>query len=126
MKNTLMIVRGENSPLDERDMKRLYLFLKFVGGNYRNSIYIECHCNQGYLFTTDRDGKPLLISVNDFYHLTGEYPQKDEMYGSLDCRFFETLFRTWFTWNTDTNECPLCSMYNKQSEVFLHTNEKEK
>ena len=78
MKNTLMIVRGEKSLHTEQEIQELYRFLTFVGGNYRNALYVECIDGNGYMFATDNDAKPVLYPIQQFYDLTGEihHPMK--------------------------------------------------
>lgn len=114
LKNTLMIVRGENSPRRKQDTRELYRFLQMTAGNYRNAIFVECDGGVGYMLTTDRDARPILFPMQRFYELTGELPQRDEMCGSLSRRAFENLYQGWLQWNTDGAECPICSMYEKQ------------
>ena len=110
MKNTIMIVRGESSTPQEFDLHTLYRFLKLTAGNYRNSAYVRCKDGIEYMLVTDEDAKPLLFPINLFYELTGEYPQRDEMSYELTQDAFETLYRSWILWNTDKEECPICSL----------------
>lgn len=109
MKNTIMIVRGENSTPAEHEIHSLYKFLKLTAGNYRNSLYVRCRCGVEYMLTADENGKLVLFPIELFYGLTGEYPQKDEMNSKLGPGAFERLYRSWITWNTDGGECPICS-----------------
>ena len=49
--------------------KQLYLFLVACSGNWRNSIYIKCQEEKdapGYLLAADRDGQPVILSVQQF------------------------------------------------------------
>ena len=119
MKNRIMIVRGENDPITKQEVQELYRFLVLVGGNYRNAVYIECSCRHAVMLTTDQDAKPMLLPLQTFYELTGEYPQKDEMCGTLTQLAFENLFRGWLLWNTDGAKCPVCSMYAKMKAEVL-------
>ena len=123
MKNTIMIVRGESSTPQEFDLHTLYRFLKLTAGNYRNSAYVRCTDGIEYMLVTDEDAKPLLFPINLFYELTGEYPQRDEMSYELTQDAFETLYRSWILWNTDKEECPICSL--QVSEVSKKTNEEK-
>ena len=111
MKNRIMIVRGQNNSQAMDDVRELYRFLKLCAGNYRNAIHVECGC--GFLMIADQDAKPVLFPVTKFYELTGEYPQKDEMCGTMSRQAFEKMFRGWLLWNTDQNECPVSAMYER-------------
>lgn len=117
MKNTIMIVRGQNNPQAMGDVRELYRFLKLAAGNYRNAIYVECDC--GFLMIADQDTKPVLFPVRKFYELTGEYPQKDEMSGVMSRHAFENMYRGWMLWNTDKTECPVRAMYEKMKTEVL-------
>ena len=123
MKNTIMIVRGESNTPQEFDLHTLYRFLKLTAGNYRNSVYVRCMDGIEYMLVTDEEAKPLLFPINLFYELTGEYPQRDEMSYELPQDAFETLYRSWILWNTDKEECPICSL--QVSEVSKKTNEEK-
>lgn len=119
MKNRLMIVRGENEAPTKQDIQELYRFLKHIGGNYRNAVYTQCICGCGYMLTNDRDAKPILFPVQNFFELTGEYPQKDEMCGALSGQSFENMYQGWLLWNTDGTKCPVCSMYEAMKAEVL-------
>ena len=123
MKIRLMIVRGESSTPQEFDLHTLYRFLKLTAGNYRNSVYVRCKDGIEYMLVTDEEAKPLLFPINLFYELTGEYPQRDEMSYELTQDAFKTLYRSWILWNTDKEECPICSL--QVSEVSKKTNEEK-
>lgn len=123
MKIRLMIVRGESSTPQEFDLHTLYRFLKLTAGNYRNSVYVRCKDGIEFMLVTDEEAKPLLFPINLFYELTGEYPQRDEMSYELTHDAFETLYRSWILWNTDKEECPICSL--QVSEVSKKTNEEK-
>lgn len=117
LENTLMIVRGQNTPQATNEIRELYRFLKLCVGNYRNALYIECSCD--FLMIADQDAKPILFPVRNFYELTGEYPQKDEMCGVMSKQSFENIYRGWLLWNTDGTGCPVCSMYYKMKAEVL-------
>ena len=119
MKNRIMIVRGENDIPTKCEIHELYRFLMHVSGNYRNTIYTRCSCGCDFLLTTNRDAKPLLFPFQLFYELTGEYPQKDEICGTLSQFAFENMFRGWLLWNTNGSACPVCSMYLKMKAEVL-------
>lgn len=109
MKNTIMIVRGDNSTPAEHEIHSIYRFLKLTAGNWRNSLYVRCRCGVEYMLTADENGNPVLFPIELFYELTGEYPQKDEMNSELGLSTFECLYRSWITWHTDGGDCPICS-----------------
>lgn len=112
-----MIVRGQNDSQEKNDMRDLYRFMKLTAGNYRKAIYVEC--GSDYLLTADQEAKPLLFPVRKFYELTGEYPQKDEMSGTMSRQAFENMYQGWLLWNTDKTECPVCTMYKRiKTEVL--------
>jgi hypothetical protein len=71
------------------------------------------------MMIADADARPVLFPVRKFYELTGEYPQKDEMCGTISRQAFENMYRGWLLWNTDKTACPVCSMYeNIKTEVL--------
>jgi len=117
MKNTIMIVRGQTISPSKDDVMELYRFLKLCAGNYRNAIYVECCC--AFLMIADQDVKPVLFPVRKFFELTGEYPQKDEMSGTMSRQTFENMYRGWLLWNTDKNECPVSAMYERMKTEVL-------
>lgn len=55
------------------DIKTIHRFLNLTGGNWRNSIYIECRsCSyphedgcEGYLCVFDEEAKPVLLPICD-------------------------------------------------------------
>ena len=54
--------------------KQLYLFLTACSGNWRNTVHIFGQGetdNPGYLLAADQDGQPVILSVQQFYELTG-------------------------------------------------------
>ena len=112
-----MIVRGQSNPQSTREVRELYRFLKLTAGNYRNALYVES--DSGYLLTADQSAKPVLFPVRKFYELTGEYPQSDEMSGTISRQAFENMYRGWLLWNTDKIECPVCAMYEKMKMEML-------
>ena len=117
MKNTIMIVREQNNPQAIEDVRELYRFLKLIAGNYRNAIYVECGI--GFMLSADQEAKPVLFPVRKFYELTGEYPQKDEMSGTMSRQAFENMYRGWLLWNTNKDECPVSAMYERMKTEVL-------
>lgn len=116
-KNRIMIVRGQSNPQTINAIRELYRFLKLTAGNYRNAIYVECGI--GFMLSADQEAKPVLFPVRKFYELTGEYPQKDEMSGTMSRQAFENMYREWLLWNTDKTECPVSAMYERMKTEVL-------
>lgn len=116
-KNRIMIVRGQSNPQTINAIRELYRFLKLTAGNYRNAIYVECGI--GFMLSADQEAKPVLFPVRKFYELTGEYPQKDEMSGTMSRQVFENMYREWLLWNTDKTECPVSAMYERMKTEVL-------
>ena len=89
--------------------KQLYLFLVACSGNWRNSIYIKCQKekdNSGYLLAADRDGQPVVLSVQQFYQLTEVWIDPAECCGQLTEACFEALYAQYLLW-----QCPLADGY---------------
>ena len=116
-KNRIMIVRGQSNPQTIKAIRELYRFLKLIAGNYRNAIYVEC--GNGFMLTADQEAKPVLFPVRKFYELTGEYPQKDEMSGTMSRQAFENMYRGWLLWNTNKDECPVSAMCERTKTEVL-------
>lgn len=87
--------------------KQLSLFLTACSGNWRNSIYIKCQSDKddlGYLLAADRDGQPVILSVQRFYELTGEQIDPAECCGQLTEAGFESLYAQYLLWRLPTAE----------------------
>ena len=66
--------------------KQLYLFLTACSGNWRNTVHISGQGetdNPGYLLAADQDGQPIILSVQQFYELTGVQIDPAECCGQL-------------------------------------------
>ena len=87
---------------------QLYAFLQASRGNWRNAIWIECkfclyknqQCDE-YLLAADRNGAPLVLSVEQVRRLTGDTPVKDECIAVLSEQAFEELYSSWLLWHID-------------------------
>lgn len=91
--------------------KQLYLFLTSCSGNWRNSIYIKCQSEKddpGYLLAADRDGQPVILSVQQFYQLTGIWIDPTECCGQLTEAGFEALYAQYLLWRLPGTE--ICSL----------------
>lgn len=80
--------------------KLLYLFLVACSGNWRNSLYVFYQENKdipGYLLAVDWDGRPIVMSVDQFHQLTGIWADSAECCGYLTEEGFSSLFRQYLT-----------------------------
>jgi len=85
--------------VDQRS-KQLYDFLTACGGNWRNSIYISCQKDDpGYLLAVDRDGKPVIMDVEQLRHLAGEQIDFTECRGQLTQSAFQDVYAQYLLWN---------------------------
>ena len=105
---------------------KIYLFLKSVQGNWRNSLFLRCESDvcpygqsscEGYLLTADDNGTLLLIPVNYFCQLTGETVDSDECIGILTRSTFEKVYRLYIEWNTISSSD--CSLQQLCSDLML-------
>ena len=88
----------------------LYPFLRAARGNWRNALFIKCASKacpygmpfpcEGYLFSADADGTPLLVPVEYFRSITGETIAKEECQGTLTCQAFEAAYASYIEWHT--------------------------
>ncbi|SHO54172.1 hypothetical protein [Anaerocolumna xylanovorans] len=101
----------------------LYFFLQAVKGDWRNAIFIECGtcpygyslCG-GYLLAMDSEGRPLLVSADEFRKQTNEDIQKEECRSIWKRSDFETLYSLWLIWQTDSvRECSVLQLIQKQT-----------
>ena len=83
--------------------KRLYLVLSVCQGNWRNSVYISTD-GPGYLLSTDRDGQPVVMAVEQFQQLTGEQIDPAECCGQLTESGFEALYAQYLIWTCPSAE----------------------
>lgn len=104
-----------------RNKPKLYSFLSLTRGSWRNAFYIECtscpyrnrECH-GHLLTTDTDGTPLLISVQDFESSLNETIDKNECAAVITREAFETLFNRLLVWNiTNTKDCSIVQLVRR-------------
>lgn len=77
--------------------QHLYHFLSGCAGNWRNCIYISAD-DAGYLLTADRDGKPVVMPVEQFQQLTGEQVDPAECCGQLAEEGFKALYAQYLLW----------------------------
>ena len=98
---------------------RFYEFMTECGGNWRNAIFISCpacggYCstqNRGCLLTTDRDGRPMVLSVACSEEFRGENIDTFECAGHISKDAFEALYARYLDWElADPDQCPLCAI----------------
>ena len=73
------------------ECQRLYLSLAACQGNWRNSVYLSTD-GPGYLLSAERDGRPIVMAVEQFRQLTGEAIDPAECCGRLTEDAFKALY----------------------------------
>lgn len=92
--------------------KKMYQFLKAARGNWHNAVYIRCSslicphgrpapC-EGFLMAASADGTPVLMPVEAFQRLSGEYIDPEECYITLGKHSFEAIYALYVEWNTSS------------------------
>lgn len=100
---------------------QFYSFLQAVRGNWRNALFIRCSgtlCHiaqqppcEGFLMTTDADGKPIFLSAQAAGQLSGEAVEPGECAAILECRSFRTAYAKFLEWHTASDqECPFSQL----------------
>lgn len=74
-----------------------YRFLSACQGNWRNSVYISTD-GPGYLLSANRDGHPIVMTVEQFQQLSGEQIDPAECCGQLTGEGFKTLYAQYLLW----------------------------
>lgn len=99
------------------DIRLIHAFLNATGGNWRSSLYIECHCKYGkqecadFLFAPDEVGRPILLPCRDAEILFARVLDKSECLGILSNLVFHELFRAWFDFYApDPTQCPFLQL----------------
>ena len=93
----------------------LYNILAACAGNWRNCVYISDN-GIGYLLSTDRDGGPIVMTVEQFQQLTGEQIDTAECCGQLSAEGFKMLYAKYLLWHTPSaGENPLCFLSHGRS-----------
>lgn len=96
----------------------LYPFLHAARGSWRNSIFIACNscpygkppCG-GFLMAMDAEGRPILLSVEEFTRVTGQAVDKEECAGVLRRTDFEALYFIWLEWQVAAPlECAIAQL----------------
>ena len=78
----------------------LYSFLTACSGNWRNTIHVNGKCKEssGHLLALDRDGKPVLMAMDQFHKHSGEQVDPTECLGRLSEPAFKDLFAQFLLW----------------------------
>lgn len=81
--------------------KQLYLFLSACAGNWHNAVYIAVAETEhpGYLLSADRDGRPIVMAVEQFQKFTGETIDPVECCGQLTEESFRALYAQYLLWH---------------------------
>ena len=78
--------------------QQLYRFLHSCAGNWRNAVYIPAD-GSGYLLSTVRDGRPVVMAADHFRELTGEQIVPAECCGQITVDGFKALFGQYLLWH---------------------------
>lgn len=95
----------------------LYSFLAACSGNWRNTIHVNSQRKEssGHLLAFDRDGKPILVAVDQFQKLSGEQVDPTECLGQLTEPALKDLFAQFLIWQTASpQEQALESLSNRK------------
>lgn len=95
----------------------LYSFLAACSGNWRNTIHVNSQRKEssGHLLAFDRDGKPVLVAVDQFQKLSGEQVDPTECLGRLTEPALKDLFAQFLIWQTASpQEQALESLSNRK------------
>ncbi|MDR1630762.1 MAG: hypothetical protein LBS36_11235 [Oscillospiraceae bacterium] len=113
-----------NKPRCKTDIRVLHGFLNATGGNWRNSVHIECNvcryppCDrQDFLFAPAEDGTPLLMPADDAEIVFGRMIDKSECLGMVSNARFQELFALFLKKYTGADPaCPLLRLCAEQSK----------
>ena len=82
--------------------QQLYHFLSACAGNWRNAVFIAeagKEVSSDYLLSANRDGQPVVMSVERFRQLTGENVDPTECCEQLSAEGFKTLYAQYLLWH---------------------------
>lgn len=102
--------------------KLLYLFLVACSGNWRNCLYVfgqEDKDTPDCLLAMDWDGRPIVMSVDQFHQLTGIRAESAECCGYLTEEGFRSLFRQYLIWHTASDGTSPLLLLSKQLQESL-------
>ncbi|MDE6261159.1 MAG: hypothetical protein K2M42_09925 [Oscillospiraceae bacterium] len=83
--------------------QQLYNILSACAGNWRNCVYISADSSD-YLLSTDRDGRPIVMPVEQFRQLSGENVDPAECCEQLSAEGFKTLYAQYLLWHMPSAE----------------------
>lgn len=99
------------------DIQLIHAFLDATGGNWRSSLYVECHCKYGktdcadFLYTPDEAGRPILLPCRDAEILFARVLDKSECLGIISNLCFKELFSAWLSLRApDPSLCPFLQL----------------
>lgn len=99
------------------DIHLILAFLNATQGNWRKTLYVECHCTYGqkgcedYLYTPDEAGCPILLPRSDAEILFAQILDKSECLGIISNLCFKELFSAWLNLRApDTSFCPFLQL----------------
>lgn len=91
----------------------LVRFISLVDGNWRNAVFVDA-CSEasccldapcrGHLFTTERDGEPVVIPAELYQHLTGEQIDPSECRSHISRSDLEDMYRRTLLWLCDSTQ----------------------
>lgn len=86
--------------------QKLYILLSACAGNWHNAVFIAGgeKDGPGYLLSADRDGRPIVMAVEQFRQLTGEAIDPAECCGQLTEAGFEALYAQYLLWRCPSAE----------------------
>jgi hypothetical protein len=90
-------------------------FLEAAEGNYRNALYISCHCNYenksvcgDFLFIPGHDCIPILLPISDAEVFLNTQVDKSECAGIIGSQTFIRLYHKWIELTTSSvKDCPI-------------------
>ena len=102
---------------------QLYEFLRAAGGNWRNSVFIECRacpygrpepCS-GFLLAPCADGRPAILPADAIREASGTEADKAECLAVMSREAFEALYSLWLTWEMESaKECALQNIAGRE------------
>ena len=102
-----------------KQLNQLYEFMHAAGGNWRNSLFIECRACPygkpepcpGFLLAADSGGRPVIITADAIRQASGTPADKAECIAVIGKDGFESLYALWLTWEMGSaKECALQSI----------------
>lgn len=89
--------------LISQTIRQFYSFLSACQGNWRNSVHISTD-GPGYLLSADRDGRPIIMAVEQFQQITGESIDPAECCAQLTEDAFKSLYAQYLLWAVPSSE----------------------